>query len=124
MAGPGVPDGRVAGQSPATESAGGRPVTPSRPPAIAPSTLERLVAAEAYRAEASFAPDPARLAGGWTYRFVADGARAEEHAASYRELGFEVVLDPVGEAVKPECRECRLVAALRFRAIYTRRRQE
>ncbi len=88
------------------------------------SALERLLAVERHRAEAAFRPDEARLAAGWSYRFVADGERAEEHAASYRELGFEVALDPVGEAVKPECRECRLVAALRFRAIYTRRRQE
>lgn len=88
------------------------------------SALDRLVAIEQHKAQAAFRPDEARLADGWVYRFVADGTRAEEHAALYRELGFEVALDPVGEAVKPECQECRLVAALRFRAIYTRRRQE
>ncbi len=88
------------------------------------SGLEHLVAAERHKAEGGFAPDPARLAQGWTYRFVTDGARAEEHADSYRDLGFEVALDPVGEAASPACRECRLVAMLHFRAIYTRRRQE
>ncbi len=120
IAGPGVPDGRVTGDSLVTESAGGRPVTPSRPPALAPSPLERLVEVERHKAEAGFAPDPARLAAGWSYRFVADGERAEEMAALYRELGFEIALDAVGEATAPACRECRLVAALRFRALYTR----
>ncbi len=120
MAGRGVLDGRAAGESPVTESAGGHPLPPSRPPAIPPSSLERLVAAEAHRAEVGFRPDEARLADGWAYRFVADGARAEEAATLYRELGFEVALDAVGEAVSPACRDCRLVAALHFRALYTR----
>ncbi len=124
MAGPGVPDGRAVGNFAAAESAGGRPVPQSRSPAVAQSALERLVAAERHRASTGFRPDEARLAAGWVYRFVADGPRAEEHAASYRELGFEVALDPVGEAASPACRECRLVAVLRFRAIYTRRPQE
>ncbi len=121
MAGRGIPDGRVVGSFSVTESAGGRPFTPSRTPAIPPSALARLVAGELHKAEAGFAPDPARLAQGWTYRFVAEAVRAEEMATLYRELGFEVALEPVGEAASPACRECRLVAVLRFRAIYTRR---
>ncbi len=121
MAGPGVPDGRAVGNFAAAESAGGQPLPPSRPPAIPPSALERLAAVEFHKATAGFRPDETRLAAGWVYRFVTDAARAEETAALYRELGFEVALDPVGEAASPECRDCRLVAALAFRAIYTRR---
>lgn len=83
--------------------------------------VERLIAVESHKAEVGFEPDPARLADGWEYRFVADGARAEESAALYRELGFEVCADPVGAAASPACADCRLVALLHFRAIYTRR---
>ena len=83
--------------------------------------LDRLVALEARRASVGFRPDAARLAAGWEYRFVADGGRAEESVTLYRELGFEASADPVGAAVSPECQDCQLVAALSFRAIYTRR---
>ncbi len=84
------------------------------------SALDRLVAVEQHKASAGFRPDEARLADGWEYRFVTDAQRAEEMAALYRELGFEVALDAVGEAASPACRDCRLVAVLRFRALYTR----
>ena len=40
----------------------------------------------------------------------------------YRELGFEVCADPVRpEDLAGECEACRLVAALSFKSIYTRR---
>ena len=119
-------DGETAGAraSAGYRQAGGRPDSQARRPAVPPSALERLVAIERHKAESGFAPDPLRLAAGWDYRFVADAARAEESATVYRELGFEVALEPVGEAASPECRDCRLVAVLRFRAIYTRRSQE
>ncbi|HSM03652.1 MAG TPA: hypothetical protein VK858_03485 [Longimicrobiales bacterium] len=42
--------------------------------------------------------------------------------ALYRELGFEVVADPVpGNAVDPGCDVC-LSGSLEYRVIYTRRR--
>lgn len=85
------------------------------------SALDRLVALEAHRASVGFLPDPSRLADGWEYRFVADGHRAEESVALYRELGFEVAAEPVGAAASPQCEDCQLVAAFSFRAIYTRR---
>jgi hypothetical protein len=72
--------------------------------------------------EARFAPDPKRLAEGWERRFVAEATRAAEMAELYRSLGYEVAADPVRpEDVGEECGECRLVAALRFTVIYTRR---
>lgn len=121
MAGPGVPDGRADRESPVAESAGGRPIVPSRPPAVPLSALDGLVAVERHKGSAGFAPDSARLAEGWEYRFVAEGGRAEESGALYRELGFEVAIDPVGPATSAECESCRLVALLKFRALYTRR---
>ena len=74
------------------------------------------------RTGAEVAPDPARIAAGWEPRFVADGARADEAVRLYRELGFEVVADPVtAEHLSPDCGDCRIVVALRFQMIYTRR---
>jgi len=66
-------------------------------------------------------PDPARLAAGWEHRFVAAGERAEEMVALYRELGFEVVADPVGgDGLDEGCSVC-FAGEVRYRAIYTRR---
>ena len=71
----------------------------------------------------AFAPDPRRVAEGWERRFVADEARAAEMMRLYEELGFETVADPIRtEDVSDACGDCRLVAALRFKMIYTRRR--
>lgn len=68
------------------------------------------------------APDPARLAGGWTPRFVAGPDRVEEVVQLYRELDLEVAADPVApERLQDQCRDCR-VALLRFRYVYTRPR--
>lgn len=67
------------------------------------------------------APDPARIAEGWEHRFVAAGERVDEMAALYRELGFEVVTDPVGgEGMDEGCSAC-FAGQVRYRAIYTRR---
>ena len=64
--------------------------------------------------------DPARIAQGWTGRFIVDPRRAEEEVRLYRELGFEVVADPVDPAhMANDCRDCRLL--LEFKMIYTRR---
>ena len=86
--------------------------------------LEALAEIEAWKARVagSVEPDPARLARGWERRFVVEGSRAEEMMALYRELGYEVCADPVDpRELDDGCRECALVAALRFRTIYTRR---
>jgi hypothetical protein len=67
-------------------------------------------------------PDPARVMAGWTPRFVADRARADEAMRLYRELGFEVAADVVdADDLSPDCGDCRIAMALRFRMIYTRR---
>ena len=68
-------------------------------------------------------PDPVRIADGWEFRFAADGARADEALRLYRELGFEVAADPVApKNLPPDCGDCRIVTALRFQMVYTRRR--
>ena len=87
-------------------------------------SLGRLVELEAKLAgwETRMRADPARLADGWTRRFIADAARAEEAIELYTALGYEVCADPVrADEIADECEGCRLLAALRFKTIYTRR---
>jgi hypothetical protein len=95
------------------------------PPPHLTSALGSLVQLEAHRAlsEAAVTADPERLRDGWERRFVADLRRAEEALALYRELGYEVCADPIRAGdLADECDECQLVAMLKFRMIYTRRR--
>jgi hypothetical protein len=71
------------------------------------------------------APNPGRLAAGWEARFVADRARAREAIELYRELGFEVVADPVApQDLRGACEPCRIAMQLQFSMIYTRRPAE
>jgi hypothetical protein len=87
------------------------------------AALDGLLRVEAHRAGISIEPDPDRVAAGWQFRFVADAPRVEAALTLYEELGFETCADPVPpSAIAPACGECRLVALLKFRAIYTRRR--
>ena len=70
-------------------------------------------------------PSPSeRIAAGWEFRFVAEGARAEEMIELYRELGFEVAADPVAAdgigTDADDCVACQELAADRFTAVYTR----
>lgn len=86
--------------------------------------LAHLAELEAWKARmaGSIQPDPARLAAGWERRFVTEGTRADEAAALYRELGFEVAVDEVRAGdLADECESCQLVAMLKFRVLYTRR---
>jgi hypothetical protein len=86
--------------------------------------LEALAGIEAWKARvaASAEADPKRVAQGWERRFVTEGSRAGEMMSLYRELGYEVCADPVEpRELDQGCRGCALVAALRFRTIYTRR---
>jgi hypothetical protein len=73
--------------------------------------------------ELTYRPDPARIAAGWEFRFVADTARAEEAVALYASLGFEVAADSIEtNRLDEDCAGCQVVVLLRHRAIYTRRR--
>ena len=60
---------------------------------------------------------------GWTRRFTALGRRLEEAAELYRQLGFEVLLEPAdpderASAGAESCRQCFVTAYAR--TIYTR----
>ena len=88
----------------------GTPRPPDEPAALrGPPTAEALA-------------DPRLLAEGWESRFVGQGARLEEMSRLYRSLGFEVLEQPLTPAMMgDDCADCRLVALLDFRLIYTRR---
>lgn len=74
-------------------------------------------------AEANEIADPVLLAEGWECRFVAQGERGREMAELYRSLGFEVLEVPLAPAqLSGDCYDCRVVALLQYRLIYTRRR--
>ena len=61
---------------------------------------------------------------GWQERFAGAGLRLKETVELYRELGFEVHLEPVtGERLATTaCNECYLVQSGLFYTVYTRRR--
>ncbi len=71
---------------------------------------------------------------GWEKRFVACEPRLSEMADMYREIGFEVHLEPLpskeereaeGSSCKEkECTACFEVNTERYRIIFTRRREE
>ena len=96
---------------------------PNGPREVRP--LGFIVAGEAQRilSDAQIQADPARLAAGWTRRFIADRARVREMIVLYEELGFEVAAD----AIRPEhmagsCEDCQLLILQQFQMIYTRER--
>ncbi|MEW6071055.1 MAG: hypothetical protein AB1726_00480 [Planctomycetota bacterium] len=71
------------------------------------------------------APDAGRdaelIAAGWKKKTTYDEPRLSEIAAAYRELGFEVRLEPFAPAGAPDCTECMAVSPERFRTIWIRR---
>lgn len=71
---------------------------------------------------ATTTPDPARIATGWQYRFVAAGARAQEMITLYRELGYQVAADPViRHDLEDGCQVCFSSGGEQYWSIYTRR---
>ena len=58
---------------------------------------------------------------GWEKRFTMDEPRLSEMADQYRELGFEVLLEPV-DLSSEECITCMTASPDRYRTIYTRRK--
>jgi hypothetical protein len=94
-------------------------------PRTAAGDLDFIVSAEAMRvlSQERIEADPARVAAGWERRFIADASRVQEMTKLYTELGFEVVADPlVPQQLAGECEDCRLLAQLEFKMIYTRKR--
>ena len=58
---------------------------------------------------------------GWEKRFTVDEPRLSEMAEQYKELGFEVLLEPV-DTSSEECMTCITAARDRYKTIYTRRK--
>lgn len=91
------------------------------PPGARP--LASIVRGEALRADAAerIQPDPARVAAGWTRRFVIERARAADLVALYEQAGFEVAVDAVApELLQDECTDCKLVVRMAYVQVYTR----
>jgi hypothetical protein len=57
---------------------------------------------------------------GWEKRFTIDEPRLSEMAQQYRELGFEILLEPV-DTSSEECTACITPFSERYKTIYTRR---
>ena len=69
---------------------------------------------------------------GWTRQFVAEEPRLSEAVAMYKELGFEVHLEPFPKVEEPpgaeggssECRRCFQGFEERYKIIFTRPKDE
>ncbi|MFQ5865079.1 MAG: hypothetical protein ACE5IW_07615 [bacterium] len=69
-------------------------------------------------------PDPKIIAEGWERRFIGDARMAREATDTYRELGYEVRLEPINtDGLKDECRGCKAIFD-QFSAVYTRKIKE
>ncbi len=60
---------------------------------------------------------------GWEKRFTIDEPRLSEMVEQYRELGFEVLIEPVDPSSE-ECDICVETDPNRYRTIYTRRKRQ
>jgi hypothetical protein len=60
---------------------------------------------------------------GWEKRFTMDAPRLSEMVEQYKELGFEVLLEPV-DTSSEECTSCMIDPAFsdRYKTIYTRQK--
>ena len=56
---------------------------------------------------------------GWLKRFTTDEPRLSEAVEEYKEIGFEVLLEPV-DTSSEECTTCITAFSDRYRTIYTR----
>lgn len=65
--------------------------------------------------------DAELTAAGWVRRFSAGGARLAEAAAGYRELGLEVLTEPVDVEGSSACVACVVENPDSIKVIYTRR---
>lgn len=60
---------------------------------------------------------------GWEKRFTIDEPRLSEMAEQYRELGFEVILEPV-DLSSEECTSCIGGNPQRYKTLYTRKKNQ
>jgi hypothetical protein len=59
---------------------------------------------------------------GWEKRFTMDEPRLSEMTDQYKELGFEVLLEPV-DFSSEECTDCMAADPKRYKTIYTRQKK-
>ena len=60
---------------------------------------------------------------GWEKRFTIDEPRLSEMVEQYKEVGFEVLLEPV-DTSSEECTSCLSAFHDRYKTIYTRRKRD
>ena len=60
---------------------------------------------------------------GWEKRFTMDEPRLSEAVEQYKEIGFEVLIEPV-DTSSEECTRCMTVMSDRTKTIYTRPKEE
>jgi len=60
---------------------------------------------------------------GWEKRFTIDEPRLSETVEQYKELGFEVLLEPV-DTSSEECTTCIAPFHDRYKTIYTRQKSD
>ena len=61
---------------------------------------------------------------GWQKQVTYDEPRLSELVDMYREIGFEVHLEPFDPLREPGCTRCMQESAERFQTIYTRKKSE
>ena len=60
---------------------------------------------------------------GWTRQFITDEPRLSEAVKEYRELGFEVLMEPINpKEMDEECSSCLMASCDQYKIIYTRRK--
>ena len=60
---------------------------------------------------------------GWKKRFTTDEPRLSEAVEQYKEIGFEVLIEPV-DTSSEECTSCLTAMSDRYKTIYTRPKKE
>jgi len=61
---------------------------------------------------------------GWQKQATYDEPRLSEMAETYRELGFEVHLEPFNPENEPGCTGCMKLTPVLFKTIYTRKTKD
>ena len=61
---------------------------------------------------------------GWKKQATYDEPRLSELIEMYKEIGFEVRLEPFDPEQEPECTECMKVSPGRYQTIYTRKKPD
>ena len=69
-------------------------------------------------------PEEELVSEGWEKRATYDDQRLSEIVEVYKEIGFEVHLEPFNPTNEKGCAECLALTPDRFKTIYTRRKKK